>query len=156
MAEAHDSIPFSITANDPEDNLLTYTWKFGDGNTSTEESPVHEYPVAGEYTVEVTVSDGTKSKKHTISVTVNPFETSISGGDEDGASWTVIAGGIAGAILLVVIVLLVLLRMKGGKPDDLESRAPSEGMHGATLPLEVPAPPEEERPQIIWEEGDTT
>ena len=156
VTEAHDSILFSITATDPEDNLLTYSWKFGDGNTSTEESPLHEYPVAGEYTVEVTVSDGTKSKKHTISVTVNPFETSTSGGDEDGASWTIIAGGIAGAILLVAIVLLVFLRKKGGEQDVLESEAPPVGMHSETLPMEAPVPPEEDRPQIIWEEGDTT
>ncbi|UCS92129.1 PKD domain-containing protein [Echinicola marina] len=33
-----------------------YLWDFGDGNTSTEENPVHTYDAEGEYTVKLTVS----------------------------------------------------------------------------------------------------
>ncbi|MDX1909394.1 MAG: PKD domain-containing protein [Bacteroidia bacterium] len=36
---------------------LTYTWDFGDGTTSTVANPVHTYPVAGLYTVTLTIAD---------------------------------------------------------------------------------------------------
>jgi PKD repeat protein len=35
----------------------TYEWDFGDGDTSTEDLPVHAYSSAGEYTVSLTVTD---------------------------------------------------------------------------------------------------
>lgn len=35
-------------------NAATYEWDFGDGNTSTEESPTHVYAVAAEYVVTLT------------------------------------------------------------------------------------------------------
>ena len=37
---------------------LNYTWDFGDGNTSSEESPSHTYVNAGSYSVILSVSDG--------------------------------------------------------------------------------------------------
>jgi outer membrane protein assembly factor BamB len=169
-AEAHDSILFQISASDPEGNLLTFNWDFGDGNTSTEAAPLHEYPVAGEYIVEVTVNDGTKSKKHTITVTVNPFETATSGGDEDGLSWAILAGGVAGVVILVLIVLLYFLRMRGGGEEVVEvdpqlsaqphteeyQQPPPEDPYAETAPAEAPPAQEVERSDIIWEEGDTT
>ncbi len=155
-AEAHDSILFEKTAIDPEGNLLTYTWDFGDGNTSTEVSPLHEYPKEGQYTVEVTVSDGSKAKKHTITVIVNPFETSITGGDEDGMSWTILAAGIAGAALLLIIVLVFFLRMRGGgEVEEVIEAAPGVADAEPVPEEQYLAPEEEERPQIKWEEGDT-
>lgn len=36
----------------------TYAWDFGDGNTSTTTSPVHEYDAAGTYTVTLTATNG--------------------------------------------------------------------------------------------------
>ncbi|MDM7998888.1 MAG: PKD domain-containing protein [Dehalococcoidia bacterium] len=36
---------------------LTYSWDFGDGSTSTEQNPEHEYSSAGTYTVSLTVTD---------------------------------------------------------------------------------------------------
>ncbi len=36
----------------------TYAWDFGDGNTSTSTSPVHEYSAAGTYTVTLTATNG--------------------------------------------------------------------------------------------------
>lgn len=37
---------------------LTYTWNFGDGNTSAATSPTHVYTTTGVYTVSLTVQDG--------------------------------------------------------------------------------------------------
>lgn len=36
---------------------LTYSWNFGDGNTSTTKNPVHTYATAGNYTVTMTAYD---------------------------------------------------------------------------------------------------
>ncbi len=38
-------------------NVLTYLWDFGDGNTSTAKNPVHAYSLAGTYTVKLKVWD---------------------------------------------------------------------------------------------------
>ena len=42
-------------------NAGSYTWDFGDGNTSTQVSPVHTYANAGTYTVTLTVYKDTKA-----------------------------------------------------------------------------------------------
>jgi hypothetical protein len=152
MVEAHDSILFEISASDPEGNLLSYSWDFGDGNTSSEESPLHEYPRAGEYTVEVTVSDGTKNKRHTITVVVNPFETRTTGGDGEGPSWTVLAAGIAGAAVLVVIVVLLFLR-RGAVGREGEGEVTDDPPE-VVRPADVIVPPDEEAPSNGREEGE--
>lgn len=40
-------------------NITSWLWNFGDGATSTLQNPSHTYTVNGEYTVALTVSDGT-------------------------------------------------------------------------------------------------
>ena len=37
-------------------NATTYTWNFGDGETSTEQSPTHTYPKYGKYTATLSVT----------------------------------------------------------------------------------------------------
>jgi len=50
-------IPVSILFTDVSSgNPSSYTWDFGDGNYSTEKSPVHTYTTPGLYTVRLTVS----------------------------------------------------------------------------------------------------
>ncbi|MFC1717980.1 PKD domain-containing protein, partial [Candidatus Poribacteria bacterium] len=46
-------------SSDPENDPLTYDWDFGDGNTGTGVNPTHTYTIADDYTVTLTVSDGT-------------------------------------------------------------------------------------------------
>ncbi len=116
-AEAHDSIEFSVTANDPEGNLLSYSWDFGDGNRSSERDPLHEYPVAGTYTITVTVSDGTMTKKHSITVTVHPFESRVTGGDEEGMPVAIVAGGAIAVVGVIIVVLLLFLKRRGGDEE---------------------------------------
>jgi hypothetical protein len=50
-------ITFEADSFDEEDTELSWLWNFGDGETSTEESPVHAYTERGDYTVTVTVTD---------------------------------------------------------------------------------------------------
>jgi len=53
---------------------LTYVWDFGDGITSTEVSPVHEYTFPGNYPVTLTATDlcGSDAKSHSVDATCAP------------------------------------------------------------------------------------
>ena len=66
------NIPLTVefTDNSTGDNL-TYLWNFGDGNTSVDQNPVHEYAVSGEYTITLTTTNnyGTDSKTDTVNAT---------------------------------------------------------------------------------------
>ncbi len=53
----------------------TYLWDFGDGQTSTDENPVHSYASSGNYTVSLTVhsvctGDNTKTQTNYITITL--------------------------------------------------------------------------------------
>jgi len=64
------SSPLTVQFTDLSENATGWNWNFGDGNTSTDKNPIHTYYTAGEYTVDLTVSNenGTDSKSATISV----------------------------------------------------------------------------------------
>jgi PKD repeat protein len=57
-------------------NPTSWSWDFGDGNTSTEENPSHTYTSVGTYTVELTVTNDygsdTKTKTDYITVVTSP------------------------------------------------------------------------------------
>jgi len=69
IAEVNDScvgkeIYFNASgSNDPDGDILSYTWDFGDGVTEKRASSriVHTYEKGGSYAVSVTVDDGSKS-----------------------------------------------------------------------------------------------
>ena len=60
---------------DPDGDVLTYTWDFGDGTTSNSINPIHEFTSANSnpasFTVTLTVSDGTLSDQKTIDISLN-------------------------------------------------------------------------------------
>ena len=54
------SVQFTSSGSfDPDngDSIVSYTWTFGDGETSTEQNPDHKYALAGTYNVTLTVID---------------------------------------------------------------------------------------------------
>ena len=56
---AGDEITFNAAgSSDPDGDSLTFTWNFGDGNTGSGLTTTHSYVQDGEYTVRLTVSDG--------------------------------------------------------------------------------------------------
>lgn len=57
-------VDFNITASGGSDSY-TYSWDFGDGNTSALEDPTNKYTSAGNYTVTVKVTDSANSANYT-------------------------------------------------------------------------------------------
>ena len=86
-------VSFSSTgSSDPEGAALTYSWVFGDGSTSTAANPSHTYQAAGNYTAQLTVSDGTNSVAATaITITVVNAASGLVAayGFEEGSGTTV-------------------------------------------------------------------
>ncbi len=61
-------VPLSVQFTDLSENATGWNWDFGDGANSTEQNPTHTYSLAGNYTVNLTVSNanGTASRLATI------------------------------------------------------------------------------------------
>jgi PKD repeat protein len=51
------TVEFTDTSDDPDGTIVSWSWNFGDGNTSTTQHPVHSYASDGTYTVILTVTD---------------------------------------------------------------------------------------------------
>jgi chitodextrinase len=51
------TVHFTDGSTDPDGHILAWSWDFGDGTTSTEQSPVHTYAGPGTYHVTLTVTD---------------------------------------------------------------------------------------------------
>ncbi|MEM6801004.1 MAG: PKD domain-containing protein [Bacteroidota bacterium] len=63
---------FSNTSTD----ATSYSWDFGDGETSTLKEPTHTYPDVGTYTVKLTASNSSGSDEATLEVTAtSPYKS---------------------------------------------------------------------------------
>lgn len=68
-----------VTFKNESTNAKTYTWDFGDQNSSTEKEPVHEYATGGSYVVKLTATGDGGENSITKNITV------VAGsGDDDG------------------------------------------------------------------------
>ena len=57
-ANVDDNITFNGSlSTDPDNEILTYHWDFGDGSNTTGINVLHNFTVAGDYTVNLTVTD---------------------------------------------------------------------------------------------------
>ena len=65
------AVSFTNESGDVNDDIVSYSWDFGDGTTSTEESPSHIYAATGAYEVTLVVTDSegqTDTTTQTVSV----------------------------------------------------------------------------------------
>lgn len=60
---------------DPDSDVLTYDWDFGDGNTGSGQIVSHTYTVNGEYTATLTVTDPSNAtSSDTVTITIGNLE----------------------------------------------------------------------------------
>lgn len=52
-----DIIQFTDTSNDPDGDIVSWSWDFGDGNSSTSQNPTYQYYEIGIYDVSLNVTD---------------------------------------------------------------------------------------------------
>jgi gliding motility-associated-like protein len=64
--------PYTFSFADQSIAPLTWAWLFGDGNSSTQPSPVHTYTAPGNYVVELTVTNGACT--HTTSMPIRVLD----------------------------------------------------------------------------------
>jgi PKD repeat protein len=82
---------YTVTFTNETNGAASYKWEFGDGETSTEESPVHTYAGKGKFvpTLYATTADGTVSEGSTV---INIAKTSAVKLDDNSLSdWDTIA-----------------------------------------------------------------
>ncbi len=65
-----ETAPVTVQFTNSSTNAEKYLWDFGDGNTSNEESPSHEYKRGGEYTVKLTARKGEEKSTSTATITI--------------------------------------------------------------------------------------
>ncbi|MEM9545801.1 MAG: peptidylprolyl isomerase [Bacteroidota bacterium] len=64
--------PSTITFNNSSEKAESYVWDFGDGNTSTEESPEHKYFLSGKYRVKLVAKKGKKESVMEKELVIDP------------------------------------------------------------------------------------
>lgn len=78
------SCTFTDGSSDPDGTVASWSWNFGDGTTSTVQSPSHTYSTGGTYTVNLTVTDnggatGATSKSVTVTAPPSPISLTTTG-----------------------------------------------------------------------------
>jgi serine protease AprX len=64
--------PLKVSFSDMSTGVpASWLWDFGDGNTSTDQNPIHTYSIAGKYTVGLTVENAAGSNTETKSDYIN-------------------------------------------------------------------------------------
>ncbi|MEN6610246.1 MAG: PKD domain-containing protein [Methanoregulaceae archaeon] len=79
---------------------ISWVWSFGDGNTSTGQSPSHTYPHPGIYTVTLTVTNagGSNTTSEVIQIPAETNVTPIAGTTRETLSNATEEGGFSGII----------------------------------------------------------
>ncbi len=78
-------VTFSNSSSDPDNDNLTYKWKFGDGAESSETSPKHQYTRNGAFSVYLGVSD---SKNAVSYATKHVNVTTVAAADQEAAKFS--------------------------------------------------------------------
>lgn len=81
--------PSKIVFNNSSEKAETYLWDFGDGKTSTEESPEHKYYLSGKYNVKLVAKKGKKMSTSEQSIVIDPPQDCLISMETNHGSMTV-------------------------------------------------------------------
>lgn len=71
-------VSFTDASTDSNNDIVSWSWDFGDGNSSDAQNPVHLYGASGTYQVTLTVTDSEgQTDSHSMEVTVSDSEISL-------------------------------------------------------------------------------
>ncbi|MEH6515868.1 MAG: PKD domain-containing protein [Halioglobus sp.] len=80
-------------SNDPDGNIASYFWNFGDSSTSTNANPSHQYSIWGNITATLTVTDNLgATDQDQVQLTIDPPAVI----DQSSSSEQVVAGTLTG------------------------------------------------------------
>ncbi|WP_170940693.1 S8 family serine peptidase [Pseudoalteromonas sp. NBT06-2] len=88
-------VVFNNSSTDPDNDLESYSWSFGDGSSSSELNPIHLYAEEGTYDVALTVTDSNGNSDQTsqsITVEVSTLPPAPGGALENAVAVTDISG----------------------------------------------------------------
>ena len=78
------SYDFTDLSSDPDGSIVSWSWTFGDGNSSVLQNPSHIYASAGSYTVALLVTDNLGATANTSqTIVVSPLTIFYADGDSD-------------------------------------------------------------------------
>ncbi|RLG56411.1 MAG: hypothetical protein DRN83_04185 [Hadesarchaea archaeon] len=97
-----DVVMFVDMSTDIDGTIISWSWDFGDGSTSTLQNPTHQYSVAGTYTVTLTVFDNdgatdNTSQNITVSEATTPYVVYGDVGIPSGSDIWVWSDGMSGS-----------------------------------------------------------
>jgi len=132
------SVSFTYAGTDAE----SYSWDFGDGNSSTVQNPSHTYGAGGTYTVVLTATneDGDDEESQDVLVEASTAEApQLSFGDADGAFYSINAVSVSnvGGFPVEVIVGSAVAWFVNGGTDfvDVGDVSFAQGSKSGTLDM---------------------
>jgi hypothetical protein len=158
--EEGTDVELTCTADDAEDDVLTYTWTNDQDTEWTATGAVVTVPgdyfeVGKSYKFTCTVSDGT------LEDSVDSNVIKIVEKDSTEFPIGILFGVLGGLVLLVIIIIVVIVVMKGGKKEEeepeLSAEEPVEEEESMEDGMEEPMPEEGEMPMEeppVPEEGE--
>jgi PKD repeat protein len=150
------TVEFTGLGLDSDGVITKYLWDFDDGNTSTDQNPIHTFKRSGTYFVRLTVTDDDgEPAMAMVTITVAPITVTdpddkpdkSTEPDEERSPWAYAAGATFGVGIMVIILLILAFpaaftqRRKDEEekhPSKKEIKVTRVQMQQASIPVEEP------------------
>ena len=120
----NQGVSFTDMSSDPDGQVVSWSWDFGDGGSSTERNPTHTFNIDGTYTVRLIVSDNYGATS-TSTKTVTVSKPSIIGGPSFSLPEIWIAPILLASVIgIIIVVAIVLLKRRPSPVQRSEALSP--------------------------------